>query len=321
MNYTGAQPVTATAPVTLIGQFSISVNIYNSAGEVVKTIKVQDFSVPIDNISLSTSNTITTLQGSGSTIDILYDGVVIGTWDGSNNSNNPVANGTYRITLSSVGSSQVVTTVSQNAIVNRNITNVEADIYNSAGELVRKLYNVITDGKGTTMTNVVLSSGVLSPGASNPSAASVTIFVQNTDTPVTLLWDGTNDESSYVSPGEYQIHIHCTNGDASTTDITKTILVLPQSGSNGKVLAEPNEIKGSTTSTIFNGAAVNGASSLKVNIYTTSGELVQALSSSLPAVGWTPNGLASGIYIASVEVDNANGGLLSRQNVKVLILH
>ena len=198
----GGSPVSASCPVTVIGLFSVQVNIYNSAGEVVKTILVQNVSQPISNITLSTSNQITTLQGPGSTILIYYNGALIGTWDGSNNSENPVTNGTYQIKVSSTSTSGVVTSVSQQATVNRQLSNITATIYNSSGELVRTLYSLVSDSFNSQMTNVNLSSSVISPGSSvTGNNTHLQIVVVTSGTPVTLTWDGTNNSSTVVTPG------------------------------------------------------------------------------------------------------------------------
>jgi uncharacterized repeat protein (TIGR01451 family) len=326
LSYTGlAAPLTAAAPVTLIGQFTIKVNIYNSAGEIIKTIPIQQFSEPINSITLSTSNTITTLQGRGSSIDIIFDGVIIGTWDGSDNSNNPVSNGSYHIQIDSVGTSGVVTSVSQNAIVNRSLSKIEVDIYNSAGEIVRHLYDLVDDSSSAQMTNVSLNSNVIKPGSVSPGQPStVQILAQTSSAPVTVVWDGTADGGAWVTPGEYQVEVHWNNGTGTTTDISRTVLVLANNGITGKVVARPNVLNTANGfTTTFDATGVQNAYSIKVNIYTIAGELVQSLTSASgnPVQPWSPVGLASGIYLANVEVINSNGGLVNRQFVKVLYLH
>jgi len=327
LTYAGlANPLKASVPVTVIGQFSVSVNIYNSAGEVVKTIPIQQFSTAINNIALSTTNMITTLTGPGSTIDILFNGYVIGTWNGTNNAGQPVSNGTYRVQVDNANAAGVVTSVSQNAIVSRSLSSVEVDIFNGAGEVVRKLYNVVANSTTSNMTNVILSSTVLQPNANNvqnPSTSSLLqILVQDSNAPVTLTWDGTNNLGTTVTPGQYQIEVHWTNGDGTTTDITRTIMVLTNTGVSGIVVAKPNILNATNgMTTTFNAAGVTNASGLKVKIYTIAGELVQAFVSGTPTAIWNASGLASGIYIANVEVDNANGGTINQERLKILVLH
>jgi len=219
----------------------------------------------------------------------------------------------------------VVTSVSQNAIVNRSLSNMEVDVYNSAGEVVRHLYAVVADSSNTQMTNVSLNSNVIKPGSSSPGEPStVQILALTSSAPVTVVWDGTADAGGWVTPGEYQVEVHWNNGNGGTTDITRTVLVLSNSGITGNVVARPNvlnTVNGFTTT--FDASGVQNAYSIKVNIYTIAGELVQSLTSAsgTPIQPWSPVGLASGIYLANVEVHNASGGVVNRQFVKVLYLH
>jgi len=327
--YSGAAPLNVSAAVTVIGNFSVAINIYNSAGEVVKSIPIKQFSTAITNITLSTTNTITTLQGPGSSVDILFDGVVIGTWDGSNNQDLPVANGTYKVQIDNISAAGNVTSISQNVVVNRSISDVEVDIFNQAGEVVRKLYNVMSNPVGSSMTNISLSSSVLKPSLSAPvsgtgqTPAQVKIYIEDSSAPVTLTWDGSADNGNFVTPGEYQIQVHWSNGNGNSTNITRSLLVMPTTGASGKVLAKPNELnKDNGYSTRLDGSAVSGAASIKARVYTLMGELVKSLSNpSAPYMDWDASGKASGLYIAVVEMDSANGEVLSHQKVKILLIH
>jgi flagellar hook assembly protein FlgD len=324
----GSSTITSKAPVTVVGSFTVMVNVYNSAGEVIKSIKVQNLTTPVNNISLSASNTITTLQGAGSTIDIIFDGVVIGTWDGTNNNGKPVTNGQYKIQVDNVGSG-VVTSVSQNATVNRTLADVQANVYNGAGELVRTLYSLVSDAMSSSLSDVALSTSVFQPGTTASSSVSIKsatnelqVFIETSGTPVTLLWDGTNNGGTIVTPGEYTLEIHWNNGSGQTEDISRTLLVVAATGLTGKVIAKPNELGPNTTTiTTFDAGTVTGAAGLKVRIYTVSGELVKTVSSGTTQVQWDSFGVASGIYLASVEVDGANGGVVSRQILKLLVVH
>jgi uncharacterized repeat protein (TIGR01451 family) len=321
----GGSPVSASCPVTVIGLYSVQVNIYNSAGEVVKTILVQNVSQPIDNLTLSTSNPITTLQGPGSTILIYYNGALIGTWDGSNNSGNPVTNGTYQIKVSSTSTAGVVTSVSQQAVVNRQLSNITATIFNSSGELVRTLYNVVSDSFNSQMTNVNLSSSVISPGSgTNGNSGGLTIVVVTSGTPVTLTWDGTNNSSTMVTPGSYTILINWDNGQGSTTDISRTVMVIPSSGSTGVAIARPNVLEPSQTmTTTFDGSGVANAYAVNAKVYTIAGQLISPIQGA-PGTAlayWNASGMASGIYFAVVDVLDANGGNIDHQIFKILVLH
>lgn len=324
MTYAGsAAPITSSVNVQVPGAYTVNIDIYNSAGEVVKVIPVQSFSQPINNITLSASNLITTLQGSGSTIGIYYNGILIGTWDGANNSGNPVTNGNYMIKVDSTGSTGVVTSVEQQATVNRQLSNITADIFDSSGELVRSLYDVVGAGNNAQMTNVNLSASVMTLGSNTHGGSSLLqIVVNTTGTPVTLTWDGTNNSATDVTPGTYEIELHWDDGEGQTSDITRSVLVV-WSGVSGTVIAEPNALTFGQTLTTFNGTNVAGAWMLNVKIYTIAGQMVTSISGApgTATTQWTATGIASGIYLASVEVQNSNGGVLKRQTLKILVLH
>jgi uncharacterized repeat protein (TIGR01451 family) len=328
LTYTGlSAPVTSGVSVQLVGLYTVSVNIYNSAGEVVKTILVKQFSQPISGITFQQGNVITTLQGPGSTIQIYYAGNLIGTWDGTNNNENPVTNGNYTVNVSSVSSTGVLTNVTQQVIVDRQLSTVTATIYNSAGEVVRTLYNLVADSMGTQMTNVNLSSNVINPGAppaGNGTTANVQIFVLTSGTPVTLTWDGTNNAGTMVTPGSYTVQLHWDNGQGETTDISRSVLVTGGGGVNGAVAAEPNVLTSTQTmTTIINAVGIANAYSLSVNIYTIAGELVKSIPATpgTMTASWTATGMASGVYIAEARVQDVNGGVLCQQSVKILVLH
>jgi len=324
VTYTGQlTPITSSVGVQITGLYTINVNIYNSAGEVVKTIPVKQYSQPINSITLESSNEITSLQGPGSTIEIYYEGTLIGTWDGSNNSGNPVTNGNYEIKVDNISALGVVTSVSQNATVNRRLSNITANIYNSAGEVVRTLYDVVDNATGTQMTNVNLSVGVMNLGAKvSGSNDNLQIILVTSGSPVTLSWDGTNNLGTDVTPGTYSIEIHWDNGQGVTSNITRSVLVTG-SGASGEVIAKPNLLTSSQTMTTFDGTGVMGAWTLSVKIYTVAGELVKTAigGSGTAQATWDSTGIASGIYIAAVEVQDVNGGVLKHQLLKILVLH
>jgi len=301
----------------------VNIDIYNSAGEVVKTLQVQSQNQPINTIALQTGNKITSLQGPGSTVLIYNNGTLIGTWDGSDNSGNPVTNGNYVIKVDSNSPTGVVTTVEQQATVNRQLSDITANIYNSSGELVRILYAVVGEGSNVQMMNVSLSSNVMNLG-SNPGAGAslLRIAVNTTDTPVTLTWDGTNNSATDVTRGTYTLQIHWDDGQGQTADISRTVIVTGGGGS-GTVIAEPNALATGQTLTTFNGTGIANAWTLNAKIYNIAGELVKPITGSpgTATAQWNAAGMASGIYIAAVQVQDSNGGVLENQLLKVLVLH
>ena len=251
----------------------------------------------------------------------------MGTWDGSNNSGSPVSNGTYQIQVDNANPAGVVTSVSQQVMVNRKLSDATVNIFNSAGEVVKKLYQVVADSTNSEMTSVDLSTNILHPSTSTllGQLNSVQILVMtSSSTAVTLSWNGTNDLGSVVTPGQYEIEVHWDGGQGGLLDITRDILVTAGSGS-GAVIARPNLLavnKGITTTT-FDGSSIPNAASLKVTLYTVAGQLVTVVSGSsgTALAAWNASGVASGIYIATVEVVDMNGNIIRQQRLKVLVIH
>lgn len=316
----------SSVPVTVQGQYTVKVNVYNAAGEIVKTILVTRFSQPINAITLSTTNVIMALHGAGSTISIYDGGYLIGVWDGTNNDGSPVSNGAYEIKVDSINPQGVVTSVSQQAAVSRKLSTVTVNIYNESGEVVRNLYSVVDDPTTAEMTNVTLSTNVLKPG---PALAAGTpnleqIQINNSESPVVLTWDGKSNSGSYVSPGHYEIEITWNDGNGGITNITRGILVENGTGMPGLVVAKPNELdRAAGYMAVFDGTGVTNAFSLRVTVYTAAGEKIIELPETpgKAQASWNASGMASGIYVAAVEVLDSANGLLQRQLLKVLVVH
>jgi flagellar hook assembly protein FlgD len=181
---------------------------------------------------------------------------------------------------------------------------------------------------GVNMTNVTLNSNVFRPSLATTAAGGssnlASILIETSGTPVTLTWDGTNNSSNLVTPGVYTIEVHWNNGSGQTSDISREIIVMPGSNTSGIAVARPNvlnEANGMTTT--FDATGVQNAYSIKVQVYTMTGQLIQTMASppGSPMVPWNASGMASGIYIAVMEIDNSSGGMLNRQRLKILLLH
>lgn len=318
--------LSANAPVTVTGNYNISINIYNEAGEIVRTITIANFSVPIDRITLGPSNLITSLNGPGNSVNIYYGSLLIGVWNGDNNQGVPVTNGNYRVQVDNISPTGVVTSVSQNAVVNRSLSNVTTNIYNSSGERVRTLYDMVGDPT-SNLLGLTLSTSTIRPSLSGPASQTgntnvATIYIQTSGTPVTLVWDATNDGGTVVTPGVYTVEIHWDNGQGQTTDIVREIVVMPGYGTVGQAVAAPNVLdQDHGMSTNFSADGVATVTAIKVNIYTIAGQLVTAISSSTPDVTWDATGRASGLYLAVVQMYDAQGGLVGRQCLKLLVMH
>jgi flagellar hook assembly protein FlgD len=179
------------------------------------------------------------------------------------------------------------------------------------------------------MVNLSLSSSVIRPNLSAPASQTsngsnvALIYIETSGDPVTLTWDATNDGGTIVTPGVYTVEVHWNNGNGETTDITRNIVVMPGFGVNGTAFAGPNVLdqdQGYTTT--FDATNVASVTSIKVNVYTITGQLVDQLTSSgLPKATWNAAAKASGIYLGVVQMYGSNGGLIGRKTLKVMVTH
>jgi hypothetical protein len=100
--------------------------------------------------------------------------------------------------------------------------------------------------------------------------------------------------------------------------------VIAGGGTSGEVLAEPNVLQTGQMTTTFNGIGITNATALNVKIYTIAGQLIPANLMQTPGMAiaqWNAAGLASGLYIAVVEAENSDGGIIQTQTLKILVLH
>ncbi len=250
----------------------------------------------------------------------------LGTWDGTGNDGQLVANGEYQIKIDSVDNLGNVTTVTQPLMISRALTKTTVLIYNEAGEVIRHLY-LYSDNPGNTLVNgVQLSSGVLSPtydttGSGVPSQLTLTL-----GNGVTLVWNGQNDQGTFVQAGQYFLEIHSKDGQGGEATITKQVSVvggLEHSGL-GNLTIEPNLLNSSNGYQALFTVPAGSGWALVVRVYTLAGELAHVPMSPQPSGGllMDASNLASGVYIAHIEARSGSGsGLVQEKTSKILVLH
>jgi flagellar hook assembly protein FlgD len=305
----------------VVAGYTINIAVYNETGEMVKQIAVTQFSQPLENIQLTPDGLISGLNDS---IEVVYNGVTITSWDGTNSDGTLTSNGTYYVKVDNIDALGTVTTETKQLEVNRSLSKITVSVYNEAGEVVRHLYGVTDDPLGSTMTNVTLSSNVIDPGATGANDPNQLILViETTGTPVTLVWDGNNDSASLVGGGRYELHVQWNNGQGSVTDITKGVLVVGARTPLGQVVAAPNLLNASSGMITTFKVNTTQSLTLRVRVYTMAGELAAKPADGTVganSVTWDATGLASGMYLGVVEGLNPQGGLALRQIVKVVIV-
>ncbi|HET9870334.1 MAG TPA: T9SS type A sorting domain-containing protein, partial [bacterium] len=326
LTYSGlATPKTVTANVEVSANYLVHLAVYNSVGELIKQILIQTYSQPMDSIQLEQTQEITSLNG---TVYVIVNGQAIASWNGTNQAGDPVSNGQYYIKLDSQDPYGVVTSVSQPVVVNRILTKVEVDIFNSVGEIVRHLYNYVNDPDGTEMSDIKLSSAVLNPnntsGMGAPGQVQVEVETNGSGSGVSLTWDGRSDGGQVVANGQYMIEARWTDSNGGSLVDTKDIVVLGSGNSpaQGKVYASPQILSSGDPVTKLQ---INSplALTFHVNVYDVAGELLknQKVVQGTQSATWDSSGVASGVYILVVTLTDPSGQFVDRQTVKVVVLH
>ena len=292
--------------------YTITVGVYNSAGELVKKLLVERSPQPVTAITLGPGNSITSLTGPNNTVSVYWNGNLLTVWNGTNASGNPVSNGTYYVKVDSVDSLGSDQSVIQDVTVNRSLSKVVVEICNAAGEVVRNLYEA--DGAGP-VTAVQLSSLILETGSTAQSL--VTIGMSNG---AILVWDGSGAGGTMVTNGVYFLEIFSENGTGGEEVLTKDLTVINSDRSVVGVYAYPNPWQSGDPPLTFKVSSTQPMT-LKVRFYDLAGERV-AIFSGPPGGSQAlfPNDtIASGVYIAVVELWSVNGDMTARQSLKVMI--
>lgn len=309
-------PKKAWVDVKMATIYVVHVGVYNEAGELVKEIWMQELSQDITSFSLD-STSITSLHGY---ISVDYQGTQIATWDGTNGNGNPVSNGDYYVKIDNVDPYGVVTTVSKIVTVSRAIAKVEVDIFNEAGEIVRHLYGYEDDPANISTMDVKFSTNLLQPTNGTPVPGGTNVVYITSSTGLNLAWDGRSDSGAIVTNGHYDIEVHYVDGKGGESAITRGIVVQSGNVRTDVVTAQPNVLTGGQTATNLRIASATNYT-LKVQLYDVAGELIKKVSGDTGKNGayLDLRGLASGLYIAVVELVDANGKFAGRQITKLVI--
>ena len=315
----GGPPQAVSAPVTVVFPVTVQVAVYNSAGELVKTILVQNFAQVVSNFQLSSSSL--TDQVSSLAVSIL--GQPMAFWDGTAQNGAEVTNGQYFLKVQSTDSSGVVTSITQTVNVSRSLSTLTVAVYNEAGELVKHLYQGVVAGGSDVIQSLNLSSNTVVAGTTSSSpTSSVTIVVALPNGSATVVWDGTNDQGAVLTDGQYFVEASWMNTQGKQVATQQIWIQDAQRGEvPGQLVVAPNVLTGNRTTAVFKVAAAQGIT-LKVRIYDVAGELVGMIqgSNGTGEAEWNATGRASGLYLAVVEFYGTEG-FLARQTVHLVIKH
>jgi flagellar hook assembly protein FlgD len=304
--------------------YIITLSVYNEAGERVKVIASTTADAPVSSLEFYIEGTTTTTSAIsyGSGLDIYLrnvetaqtegTGVTIFTWKAINEQSQLIDQGVYYIKVETTDPYGHTSTFIKDITVVRVEEYVELNIYNNAGELIRKIKqkktgltpSVKLDLQDTiylskTQNNILIQYG---PGVGE-----------------NIVWDGKNQEGEIVSNGVYEVQVIIKTQEGTVLEASKKVVVLREDKIYfDTVKAYPNP----ATTNLENfpymtfewtlAGAETGEISIK--IYNIAGELVRHITGDLSAgsLQWdmkTDNGkfVARGIYICIIEGRNSEG--------------
>ncbi len=327
MTYPGSVPVTSVVPVVVAANDVVIIAVYNEAGELVNQILDENQSQPILNVSLGGGNAVTAINGPGGAVTVYYAGTPIAVWNGMNSNGTPASNGTYYLKVDNINSLGSVVSQTLPVVVTRSLYQITVLIYNEAGEVIRHLYAYVSNLGQASISGMNLSASTIAPSEMNSGGGMPTQLDILLSNGTTILWDGRGDNGNFAQSGQYFVEVTNQGGGAGAGSvITQRVFVEDRNSSAGAgvVTAWPNILKvssGPLVTTFHTDSSIS--LTLKASIFTMAGELVQVIQGTQGSdqAAWNAAGLASGIYIAVVEETDSSGGLLSRQMIKVAILH
>jgi len=281
---------------------------------VVKVIAVAKYSQSVDQVTASQDAVIDHV---GDVVNLVWKGQVIGSWDGTNGSAQPVGNGEYYIKIDNMDSFGAETSVTTNVSVDRSLSTVTVKMYNESGEVVRTLFSQ-SAGPVDGVTSVTLSTDTIQPGAiPNPGTPQTLGIVLSNGT--TLVWDGRSDGGDFVTNGQYQVEVHVGDGKGNDQVVVKSVSVLSAGSGAGDAVVAPNVL---TAANLKADVSVSGALglTLRVTVYTVAGEKV--FSTLGPGgtghVTLDAGVLTNGLYVVVVDFADLSGHL-DRKITKIIV--
>jgi flagellar hook assembly protein FlgD len=309
--YTATPTVTPT-PVPF--PFVVQIIIYNSAGEEVKLIADAPASNLAGDINLIFNGVPATVYApNGGILKIELPGIqtpgqlggaltTIFDWDGSNTGGQPVQPGDYFIKTSMTDAYGRVITKVQNITVITNDVYTRLSIYNTAGELVKRI-------QLNSVPSTLISLGIDDVNAVGKGNTGVAIAYA----PGQLItWDGTDDEGRTVDSGIYIVKIEISTGDGFTVEANKSVTIL-NAGKQGvfnNIITYPNPVVSNfgIHKDMHITWQATGTGRVVIQVNNMAGELISKFNAKLEdgAAVWnlqTVSGqdAASGLYIMILE--------------------
>ncbi len=279
--------------------------VYNSAGERVKQLYDGGVSAWPGNSVVNPA--VVGDWGSEARLQLLGSGQFPDSrtsiaWDGTNEQDQPVANGAYWFKLEIHGDNDFVTAINKGVVVLRPDRGVKLGVFNGAGEIIAELglpLDVIPD-------SITLDES---------SGSQAVLRYQSASGPGQVVWNGLNRDGLRVANGSYLIR---SQGQGSAKTLAFTLLRGPVDG--GQLRVAPNPANRSVNALRLDFKVPTGAVSAHARLYSLAGELIRerAIAASAGTLWLEVHGLAGGIYVVVLEVDGAEA---YRQVQKVALVH
>ena len=305
--------------------YILSIEAYNEAGEKVKFIVQSPISGDVGDIGMLLNGvTATAFNPDTGRIEIKFTGIqspdqlgagadhtISFFWNGVSDSGQQVSPGLYYIKISTTDTYGHVNTHTESVQILKLEEYVRINIYNSAGELVRRLQS-----SDLTNTNISLSVKDVVQVGKNSAPVNIEYAAGSI-----ISWDGLNSQGSTVESGVYEIQVEIKTAQGFSVMATKSVTILNAGGSgiitDEKIYPNPVILTGDTAVSFVTIKWLTASTGqATIQIYTISGELVKSIDTSIAAgmvgIQWDLKAsgggrVSNGMYIAVIHLKKVSG--------------
>jgi flagellar hook assembly protein FlgD len=308
---------TYTATATAVPEpYTVTVNIYNSAGELVRGLyngDAENSATQAQIVQTGTQMDITGLDGNaGSNL----------VWNETNNNGQSVASGVYTVQIVSVNSFGQTQTLTKMVTVVDVSGPAGLEVFNSAGELVANL----SPGLSSLPSEPVNMS--FPPGQDGMTASAdpqqgglkinLTLADGNTET---VFWSGLNGQGQPLQSGNYLVTLSQYQAGADEILKTEPIVLVGSAdtsaaGMAGSALVLPNPVQGGSFDVQYQASGTDTAAGV---LYNLAGQRVAEAADAGSGTLHFSGAWSSGIYLLDFEV-RSGSATLARKILKVAIV-
>jgi flagellar hook assembly protein FlgD len=306
--------------------YTVTVNIFNSAGELVRNLYSGDTQFPASQAQVMEN----VGANGGVQVDITGLGGNAGpnlVWTGTNNGGQAVESGVYYVQISSTNSVGNTVTETKSVSVLSAASSASLGIYNSAGELVDNLSGQLANlgSQPVNMSFPAGQNGVVASTNQNQGGLKINVTLANGNT-MTVFWDGMSTQGQPLQSGNYLVTLSETSAGSSEILKTSPIVLLATKdesadGMANSALVVPNPVDGNWFDVQYQpGGPGTGAYTAVGMLYDLAGQRVAEATDGGSGTLRFSGDWSSGIYLLDFEVRNGGTGALARRVLKVAIV-